>query len=56
MPTLQEKIKSVFDDALEIETGHERYAFLAQRFDESPHIREGVESLLKAYDAAGSFP
>ncbi len=55
MADMQHEAKATFDRALEINSEEERKAFLAERFTELPDIRAPVESLLKAYEDAGSF-
>ena len=55
MSKLQNQAKSIFDQALEIESDEERGKFLAMRFEESPDVREIVEGLLQAFGDAGSL-
>jgi serine/threonine protein kinase/tetratricopeptide (TPR) repeat protein len=47
--------KQVFDRALEIESRHEREAYLSQACAGSSDLRSTVEALLQSYEKAGSF-
>src|SRR5262249_35573801 len=47
--------RAVFDRALEIEPPGERRAYLEEACAGNPGLREKVEGLLSAYEAAGSF-
>src|SRR5688500_369442 len=47
--------RAVFDHALEIDSLVERKAYLDQACADAPEMRQKVESLLAAYEAAGSF-
>jgi hypothetical protein len=48
-------IKAVFDVALEIASPTERNAYLDKVCADVPQLRQKVEALLQAYEAAGSF-
>jgi serine/threonine protein kinase/tetratricopeptide (TPR) repeat protein len=48
-------VKAVFDRAHEIPSEAERQAYLDQACAGDPDLRQEVESLLRAHDAAGSF-
>src|SRR5262245_40327965 len=48
-------VKTVFDQALEMAAAADRQAYLDQACADAPELRAKVESLLKAYDEAGSF-
>ena len=47
-------VRDVFDSACEINSSGERKAYLDQACAKAPEIRQQVEALLQAYDAAGS--
>jgi tetratricopeptide (TPR) repeat protein len=47
--------REIFDHALEIESADERTAYLLKACGGNPGLREEVETLLKAHDAAGDF-
>src|SRR5262245_23357997 len=49
------RVKTVFDQALELATPAERAAYLEQACADVPVLREKVEALLRAYEEAGSF-
>lgn len=55
MPTLQEQAKSVFDQALEIDSSRNQHQFLEDQFKQNPEIRDQVEGLLRAFSDVGSF-
>src|SRR5262245_178853 len=48
-------VKELFDNALALESLAERTAYLDQACAGASELRERVEGLLKAYEAAGSF-
>jgi serine/threonine protein kinase/tetratricopeptide (TPR) repeat protein len=48
-------VKAVFDRALELVTAEERAAYLDEACAGAPELRQKVEALLEAYEAAGSF-
>ncbi|MCA9197480.1 MAG: hypothetical protein KDA87_08075 [Planctomycetales bacterium] len=54
MPDKNE-LHRIFDHAVEIDSAHERRIYLDQACGESKLLREEVESLLEAADAAQSF-
>ena len=47
--------RSVFGRAVELETATERKKFLDEACAGAPEMRERVEALLKAHEAAGGF-
>jgi WD40 repeat protein/serine/threonine protein kinase len=47
--------RAIFDHALEIDSPVERKAYLDQACADAPEVKQKVESLLEAYEAAGSF-
>ena len=47
--------RAIFDHAHEIDAPVERRAYLDQACADAPELREKVEALLRAFDAAGSF-
>jgi serine/threonine protein kinase/Tfp pilus assembly protein PilF len=49
------RVKTVFNQALELATAAERAAYLEQACAGAPALREKVEALLRAYEEAGSF-
>jgi len=53
-PQRWQRVKEIFEAALE-RRGAEREAFLEQACDGEADVRAEVESLLRSYDAAGSF-
>jgi serine/threonine protein kinase/Tol biopolymer transport system component len=53
-PQHWQRVKEIFEGALE-RHGAEREAFLDQACDGEADVRKEVESLLRSYDAAGSF-
>ncbi|MCS7469969.1 serine/threonine protein kinase [Stieleria sp. ICT_E10.1] len=55
MTNLQEHAKSIFDQALEIDSTQDRREYLDGQFGRHPELRNSVEALLKAYHDASSF-
>jgi non-specific serine/threonine protein kinase/serine/threonine-protein kinase len=53
-PELQPEVEAAFATALELPTT-ERLAFLDRKYRDRPDVRTEVESLLRAYRAAGAF-
>src|SRR5688500_4878957 len=47
--------RSIFDHALEIASPEQRRAYLVQACDGDPALRQKVDALLEAHEAAGSF-
>src|SRR5688500_4900310 len=47
--------RAVFDHAVEIDSPAERQAYLAQACGDNAGLRQQVDALLQAYEAAGSF-
>src|SRR5262245_13181407 len=55
MPTQLPKLKALFDHAVELASPSERQAYLDAACAEAAELRQQVEALLQAYEAAGSF-
>jgi serine/threonine protein kinase len=55
MDLLDDRVKAIFDAALEIVLPGERAAYLDQACADAPELRQKVETLLKAFADAGSF-
>src|SRR5262245_13284963 len=47
--------KAIFDEAVELTDSAERQAFLDRVYADAPELRQKVDGLLRAHDAAGSF-
>jgi hypothetical protein len=55
MDLLDDRVKAIFDDALEIDSPGERAAYLDRACADVPELRQKVEQLLKAFSDAGGF-
>jgi hypothetical protein len=51
-----DRIKAIFDQALEKKLPAERERLLAEACQGQPELREEIESLLRAHEHAGDFP
>src|SRR5690242_21353181 len=50
-----DRIKGIFAQALERKSPAERESFLAEACKDQPELRQEVESLIQAHEAAGDF-
>src|SRR5690348_16402151 len=55
MELLDRRVKTIFDEAVEIDSPGERAAYLDQACADAPELRQKVETLLKAFADAGSL-